>query len=583
MSLDIGQLYQEYHGSLVRMLYRRTGDPDRAEDLAQEVFARAVQAPPRNPRPWLFAVALNLVREDGRKAVRQGRRLELFRAETTRSAPAPDTEMERAEQIAEVRTALDRLTERDREALLLKAEGFNYEEIAATLGLAKGAIGTTLARARRRLVEAYHAEERKNNIEAHVAACPPCAARLADALAIFDESNVLVDRLEMPERKPSDSSAPAPVPLAPAKRFGTSPSPQRLRTLAWAATVVIAAGAGYLAGDWRNRVPGQEQPITVNDRLATPPEASAEDASRMARSAELELAEPQVLEGVIETETVPTAADQPRVGGEVAPAEQLAGRANEAAVAPAAAPAPAPVDALAPEEAGAGVPSRGAVGGGAQVEARAARRDQLAQEAAEGARQRGQDAFAENRPPAGAVRVRDSAFRLEELRVMPAEPQREAELDNAKAAPAAELRARVTPARTATLEEAVQVLNGAIRLIEGASLSRVEIAAPPNVPWAAAQSSLVRVVYQLEGAEVMLSQVRVDPAINEVMALAEKRAADAPADAVSVPQLAVGDTLFASEPAGGYRVWWLDSPSRLLSLSGSLGQEALRRILHRIR
>ena len=31
---------------------------------------------------------------------------------------------------------------------------------AATLGLAKGAIGTTLARARRRLVEAYRAEER---------------------------------------------------------------------------------------------------------------------------------------------------------------------------------------------------------------------------------------------------------------------------------------------------------------------------------------------------------------------------------------------------------------------------------------
>ena len=59
-----------------------------------------------------------------------------------------------------VRAALDQLTERDREVLLLKAEGFNYDEIAATLGLAKGAIGTTLARARRRLVEAYRAGEK---------------------------------------------------------------------------------------------------------------------------------------------------------------------------------------------------------------------------------------------------------------------------------------------------------------------------------------------------------------------------------------------------------------------------------------
>ena len=52
----------------------------------------------------------------------------------------------------------------DREALLLKAEGFNYDEIAATLGLARGAIGTTLARARRRLVEAYRAGEETRHV-----------------------------------------------------------------------------------------------------------------------------------------------------------------------------------------------------------------------------------------------------------------------------------------------------------------------------------------------------------------------------------------------------------------------------------
>ena len=59
-----------------------------------------------------------------------------------------------------MRRALAALTERDREALLLKAEGFNYEEIAATLGMSRGAIGTTLARARRRLLEAYRTQGR---------------------------------------------------------------------------------------------------------------------------------------------------------------------------------------------------------------------------------------------------------------------------------------------------------------------------------------------------------------------------------------------------------------------------------------
>jgi RNA polymerase sigma-70 factor (ECF subfamily) len=163
MSADLAQLFEQYYASLVRMLYRRTGDRDRAEDLAQETFARAVAAPPNNPRPWLFAVALNLVREDGRRAVTRGRRLELLRAEHDEPASGPDAELERREDGARVRAALATLNERDREALLLKAEGFDYEEIAATLGLAKGAIGTTLARARRRLVEAYRAQERGTN------------------------------------------------------------------------------------------------------------------------------------------------------------------------------------------------------------------------------------------------------------------------------------------------------------------------------------------------------------------------------------------------------------------------------------
>jgi RNA polymerase sigma-70 factor (ECF subfamily) len=156
-SKTIEELFAEYHPGILRMLIRRTGDRDRAEDLAAETFARAFAAPPNNPRPWLFAVALNLVREDGRRFVRQGRRLELLKAESPQMTETPDEEFDRNERVALVRRALAQLTERDREVLLLKAEGFDYEEIATTAGLAKGAIGTTLARARRRLVEAFRA------------------------------------------------------------------------------------------------------------------------------------------------------------------------------------------------------------------------------------------------------------------------------------------------------------------------------------------------------------------------------------------------------------------------------------------
>ena len=110
-------------------------------------------------------MALNLARDDGRRAARQGRKLELLRGEASgASAPSPDLVLEADEQVTAVRAALATLDEQDRSALLLKAEGFSYDDIAAALGLAKGSIGTTLARARKRLVEAFRARGQGNHV-----------------------------------------------------------------------------------------------------------------------------------------------------------------------------------------------------------------------------------------------------------------------------------------------------------------------------------------------------------------------------------------------------------------------------------
>jgi RNA polymerase sigma factor (sigma-70 family) len=67
--------------------------------------------------------------------------------------------VERDEVMAKVHGALDTLSERDRNVLLLWDSGLSYTEIAAQTGLAVGAVGTTLARARKRLVEAYDKQE----------------------------------------------------------------------------------------------------------------------------------------------------------------------------------------------------------------------------------------------------------------------------------------------------------------------------------------------------------------------------------------------------------------------------------------
>jgi RNA polymerase sigma-70 factor (ECF subfamily) len=163
--LDLHQLYREHYRSLVRFLYRRIGDQARAEDLAQEAFVRAIEHHPEKPRPWLFAVASNLAKDEGRKSSVRRHHLTLIKGETKSqpAVPGPEVALERQETVRRVRTALAELRKRDREALLLWEEGLSYDEIAGILDLSRGSIGTTLSRARSRLAEAYERLESKGS------------------------------------------------------------------------------------------------------------------------------------------------------------------------------------------------------------------------------------------------------------------------------------------------------------------------------------------------------------------------------------------------------------------------------------
>lgn len=166
MTEDLEELYRTTYSAVVRFLYRKVWDADRAQDLAQEVFVRAMAHQPEKPRAWVFAVAANLARDEARAAVRRKRHLTLLTSDPimvpTRE-PQPDEAVEHDEKMEKVYRALSHLTPRDREALLLWDAGLSYPEIAQQTGLAVGAVGTTLARARRRLVEAHDREESKKN------------------------------------------------------------------------------------------------------------------------------------------------------------------------------------------------------------------------------------------------------------------------------------------------------------------------------------------------------------------------------------------------------------------------------------
>ncbi len=168
---NVDRLFRLYHQPLVRYLTRRLGDRDWAEEIAQETFLRALrQEALSSERSWLFAVATNLVRDDARKATRQRARLQLLAAEQLDRVQEPAVlSMERDEERAFARKAVDALAERDRLALLMREEGLDYDEIAEALQIARSSVGTTLSRARRRLAEHYEALQGGAEGQSHVA------------------------------------------------------------------------------------------------------------------------------------------------------------------------------------------------------------------------------------------------------------------------------------------------------------------------------------------------------------------------------------------------------------------------------
>ena len=155
MAVEIDRLFHALYPPLYRYLQRLTGDADAADDAAQEAFVRLTRQtlPENEVRPWLFTVATNLVRDRARKSERHRR----LQAHVPTAAPsvAPDVSTERGERIAMVRAALERVSERDRTMLLMREEGFKYDEIARAVDVAPGSVGTLLARAAKRFEKAF--------------------------------------------------------------------------------------------------------------------------------------------------------------------------------------------------------------------------------------------------------------------------------------------------------------------------------------------------------------------------------------------------------------------------------------------
>jgi len=153
------ELFNTHFRRLYRYLDRLSGEPELAADLAQEAFVKLYQrgALPDAPEAWLISVAMNLFRNERSTQTRRRRLLTVARASSSHSdpLPSPEHEVTADESRRRVRQAIDRLPERERSLLLLRAEGYDYRDIASALGLNQASVGTLLARARRAFREIY--------------------------------------------------------------------------------------------------------------------------------------------------------------------------------------------------------------------------------------------------------------------------------------------------------------------------------------------------------------------------------------------------------------------------------------------
>lgn len=265
-------------------------------------------------------------------------------------------------------------------------------------------------------------------ITAHLASCETCRIRLAQAPAMLAEADELIEVLDLAPAVPVHTAMPLITPAARRNRW--------IAPLAWAASLVIAAGAGYAA---RNGTPLVPPPTTI--AVTTPSQAT---------------------DAVAQTTTAP------------------------APIMSAVPPTPISRNTTADKPAALPTPERASV---------AAEQSRLA----DASRERTEPAAPAAVPPAGAGAIASRDALSGNVARRSDEPRSLAPTTQTAAKAVLGGTAFITRVDTIALPEAMRLLGGRIRLINGLVPLRLE-----------SQGTQVRVIYPLVGGELALTQRLVD-------------------------------------------------------------------------
>jgi RNA polymerase sigma-70 factor (ECF subfamily) len=143
----IAKLYETHFDRVVRYILIRIGDAAEAEDLASEVFVKALRAADAYKETgapmeaWLFRIAHNIVVDHLRRKSRRPAAVPIDEAFSLSGTDNPAEQVERRQALSEMRAALAGLSDAQQRVIALRfGAELSAEEVAGVLGKRAGAI-----------------------------------------------------------------------------------------------------------------------------------------------------------------------------------------------------------------------------------------------------------------------------------------------------------------------------------------------------------------------------------------------------------------------------------------------------------
>lgn len=155
----MGQLVRAHEGTVYRYLLSRTRDEDRAADLAQETFVKALRSldsfrGDSSFRTWLLAIARNEFKGAYRQWNRRREQSLESAAQVADERIDPEGDVVENSEVERIREHLERLPEKQRLSVSLRIfDGLSFREVGEATGSSEGAARVNFHHGIRRLRE----------------------------------------------------------------------------------------------------------------------------------------------------------------------------------------------------------------------------------------------------------------------------------------------------------------------------------------------------------------------------------------------------------------------------------------------